>query len=141
MVSGVVYRCFDRLTRLVNRSRCTLLRLRTLSAKSARSTANSRLLNTRRARTPNKLRALAVIDPSSLDSVVRPSPSSERRQSRPRRSPSDLNALNARLDAASSSADARLSSSVSTPPRTSPALSSESSKASGKAPLASCEMS
>jgi len=114
--------------------RCILPRRRTRTASSARNTRNSRLLNTRRERTPSKPRVLVVTLPSSQVSAVRPSPFSERRPSRPRRSPSDLSAPSARLDAANSSADARLSSSVSIPPRTRLVPSSESSKASGKAP-------
>merc|ERR1712066_678295 len=107
---------------------------RTRTARNARSTSNRRLLNTRKARTPNRHREPVAIDPSNQVSEVRPSPSSERRPSRPRRSPSDLNAPSARLEDVNYSADARLSSWVLTQPRTGLVLSSESSNASGKAP-------
>ena len=118
--------------------RCTLPKLRTRTAKSAINTWNSRLLNTRKARTPRRRRVRAAISPSKADSVVRPSLLWERRLSRPKRSPSDSNAPSARSDAASSLEDARLSSWVPTPRRTSLAPSSESSNASGKALRPGC---
>ena len=113
--------------------RCTLPRLWWLIAKSARSIENSRLLNTRKERTPNRLRERVATLPSSLDSEARPSPSSERRPSKPRRSPSNSSAPRPRPFNWESSADAKLSSSVPIPPRTRLVPSSESSNASGKA--------
>ena len=114
--------------------RCILPRPKWLTAGTARSTRNSRFLNTRRARTQNRPRVLDATLLSRRGSVVRPSPSSERRRSRPRRSPSDLSALFARLEDASSSEDPSLSSSVQILANKRAALFSESSNASGKAP-------
>ena len=113
--------------------RCTLPRLWWLIAKSARSTENSRLLNTRKARTPNRLRERVATLPSSPDSEAKPSLSSGRRPSKPRRSPWNSSAPRPRPFNWESLAGAKLSSSVPIPPRTRPAPSSESSNASGKA--------
>jgi hypothetical protein len=114
--------------------RCILPRRRIRTAESAKSTRNSRFLNTRRARTQNKPRVLDATLLNRRVSVVRPSPSLERRRSRPRRSPSDLSALFARSEDASFSEDPSLSSLVQIPANQRAALFSESSNASGKAP-------
>ena len=113
--------------------RCTFPRPNIHTAKYARNTGISRLLNTRRARTRSRPRVRAAIAPNSPASVVRPSLYSERRPSRPRRSPSGSSAPWPRSGACFSSVDARHSFSERTHRRTSPVPSSESSNASGKA--------
>ena len=67
-----------------------------LSAKSARSTPFTRSRSTRRVKLLLADRVKDVMPPSSRVSVVRPSPSSERRPRPPRRSLSSLNAPSAR---------------------------------------------
>ena len=116
-------------------ARSTHPKLKWHTARLAVSTWNSRFLNTRKARTRSRPKVPVVTLLSSQASEDRPSPSSERRPSRPRRSPLDLNAPSARLEDVNYSADARLSFWEPTQPRTSLVHCSELSKASGKATL------
>ena len=134
MVSVVAARARSQLLTSLWWYRCILPRRRTRTASRASRTRNSRLVSTGRARIRSALRAPDAMLRSSVVLVVRPSPSSARRPSRPRRSPSDSSALSARSGDASSWADPRPSSSALTPPRTDLVPSSESSNASGKAP-------
>ena len=115
-------------------SRCTVLRSWWRTANTARSMWRTKFLNTRRARTRRTPRVRAAIKPSRLVSADKPSPSSERRPSRPRRSPWSSRASIRKNHTPESSVGARRSSSVRTRRRTGLAPSSESSNASGKAP-------
>ena len=92
--------------------RCTFPRRSVHTARLQRNTLSIRWLSTRPERRPETLLVIGDIRPNKQVSEVRPSPCSERRPSRPRRSRSSLSALRPRESDWRQLRDARPSFSV-----------------------------